>query len=219
MRVLAWDTSTPFPSVAILEDKRVLAETNLDIGLKHSSHLIPVIDELLKMTGMKLEDIDIIGATIGPGSFTGIRVGLATAKALCFALNIGFSPVISLDALALKEKESQKLIAAIDAKKGEVFMAEYRKGQRIWGPYNAPIEELWMRGPALFIGDGAFRFRELIEKNLGEGARFSERSLFIAAETGKLAFDKVTQGKVVAPDKIFPLYLRASDAEIKKWGK
>ncbi len=216
MKILAWDTSTPFPSVALLEGEELIGEINLNIGLLHSSHLLPAINVLLELTGERIEDVDLIAGTIGPGSFTGIRVGLSTAKALCFALNKPFAPVISLDALAFKEIEAKRLIAAIDAKKGEVFLGEYSKGKRTSELRAMPIEELWKKGDALFIGDGAIRFRKKIEENLGKGAVFSSRSPFISYETGVIGFKIKKEGKEVNPDSINPLYLRASDAEIKK---
>ncbi len=219
MKILAWDTSTAFPSVALLNDGELAGEINLNIGLRHSSHLLPAINELLRMTETTLEEIDVLSATIGPGSFTGIRVGLAMAKALCFSLNKPFAPVISLDALALKEESADKVIAAIDAKKGDVFIAEYSGGKRTWGPETVPIEELWKRDGGTFIGDAIIRFRTEIEKNLGSRAHISSRTLFIGAETAKIAYEIAMKGQTVGPEGIFPLYLRASDAEIKKWGK
>lgn len=219
MKILGWDTSTPYPSVALSNDEDLIGEINLNIGLRHSSHLIPAINELLRMTKTRMEEIDVIAATIGPGSFTGIRVGLATAKALCFSLDKPFSPVISLDAMALKEEKAERLIAAIDAKKGEVFIAEYSGGRRVWGPEAVPVEYLWSKGDGTFIGDAVLRFREEIEKNLKDKAVFSRRTLFIGAETAKIGYRTAIEGKIVGPEGIFPLYLRASDAEIKKWGK
>lgn len=219
MKILAWDTSTPYPSIVLSNDEDLIGEINLNIGLRHSSHLIPAIDELLKMTETRMEEIDVIAATIGPGSFTGIRVGLATAKALCFSLNRPFAPVISLDAIALKEEKAERLIAAIDAKKGEVFIAEYSYGTRVWGPEAVPVEELWNKGGGTFIGDAVLRFQSEIERKLKDKVIFSRRTLFIGSETAKIGYRIAMKGKTVGPEGIFPLYLRASDAEIKKWGK
>ena len=217
MKILAWDTSTAYPSVAVLEDGGLLGEINLNIGLFHSSHLLPTVDYLLRLLSLAKEDINLIAATIGPGSFTGIRVGLSAAKALCFSLKIPFAPVISLDALGLKEMG--KTAVGIDAKKGEVFAAVYLNGKRETQPASLSVEEFASLPVEVFIGDGALRFRELI-KSKNPGAKISRRSLFSAAEVGLLGFELWKRDQVIEdPRKIYPLYLRASDAEIKKWGK
>ncbi len=217
MKILAWDTSTPYPSVAVLEDRRLLGEVNLNVGLLHSSVLLPAVEALLDFLGLGKEDLDLVAATVGPGSFTGIRVGLSTAKALCFSLKKPFAPVVSLDALALKEEGV--VAVGIDAKKGEVYSALYRDGRRLDGPRALPVEEFVSLEAEVFIGDAALRFREKIQERR-PGARISGRSLFVAYEVGLIGYALGDEGKVIRdPRDIYPLYLRASDAEIKKWGK
>ncbi len=217
MKILAWDTSTPYPSVALLEDGELLGEVNLNIGLFHSSHLLPSVDYLLRLLSLDRKEVDLLAATIGPGSFTGIRVGLSMAKALCFSLRKPFVPVISLDALALKERG--RVAAGIDAKKGEVFAALYVDGRREGEVSAIGIEDFVSLPADVFIGDAALRFGELIKRQR-PSARISSRSLFIAHEVGKLGFKLQEEGRVIEdPARIYPLYLRASDAEIKKWGK
>lgn len=223
VKILAWDTTTEYASVVALVDGELLSELNYKSGLKHSSVLIPMINFLLESTSLDLKDFDAFSAAIGPGSFTGIRVGLATAKAFCYALKKPFIPVVSLDALAKKEEDrTEKIIAMIDAKKEEVFAAIYEKGKRILDPVNIKPDRLLERiygTESLFIGTGAIRYRELIEKTLGSKAIFSERSLFAAAEIARLAEENFKKGKILQPGEIKALYIRASDAELQKWGK
>ncbi len=217
MKILAWDTSTAFPSVAVLEDRELLGEVNLNVGLLHSSVLLPAVDSLLNFLSLRKQELELVAATVGPGSFTGIRVGLSTAKALCFSLKKPFVPVVSLDALALKE--GGKVAVGIDAKKGEVFSALYRDGERLTEPKALSVEEFVSLEADVFIGDGTLRFRKKIEEKR-PGARISRRTLFIAHETGILGYRMWEQGRIIEnPKDIFPLYLRASDAEIKKWGR
>ncbi len=217
MKILAWDTSTAFPSVAVLEDGRLLGEVNLNIGLLHSSVLLPAVDSLLNFLSLRKQELDLVAAAVGPGSFTGIRVGLSTAKALCFSLKKPFAPVVSLDALALKE--GGKVAVGIDAKKGEVFSALYEDGERLTEPQALSVEEFVSLDAEVFVGDGALRFSGKI-KEARPGARISRRTLFIAHEVGVIGYRLWRQGKIVEePRDIFPLYLRASDAEIKKWGR
>ena len=219
-RLLCWDTTTEFASVAICEEGETIAELNYRSGLKHSSVLLPMIEFLLESTGLKLDDFTAFSAAIGPGSFTGIRVGLAVAKAFCFATGKPFLPVVSLDALALKEKG--KVAAMIDAKKQEVFASLYQDGKRLKEPVNIKPREFLeeLKGEeVVFIGTGAIRYRELIRETLGEKALFSSRSLFAAAEIGALAFKAYERGESLKPDEIKPLYIRASDAELKRWQK
>jgi tRNA threonylcarbamoyladenosine biosynthesis protein TsaB len=127
MRLLAVDTTTPFGSVALVIDSRLVAETNIEASSTHSARLLRSIDGLLHAAGLEIKDIEGYAVAVGPGSFTGIRIGLSTVKALAFASGKPVAPVSALEALALKLVHPQvRLIAPlIDAKKGEVYAALY----------------------------------------------------------------------------------------------
>jgi tRNA threonylcarbamoyladenosine biosynthesis protein TsaB len=224
--ILALDTTTPFGSVALLDRSRLLAETNVESAGSHSSRLMRSIGELLRLSGKAIEEVDGFAVASGPGSFTGIRIGLSTVKALAMASAKPVAPVSTLLALAVKlEASPARLICPlIDAKKGEVFAAlvETRRNEfREIIPQGAySPDDFFSRLPAhrivSFIGTGADVFKDKILAYLKDKARFSSRSLFIAREVGMLGYDALKRGRGVSGEVLEPLYLRKSQAEEKK---
>ncbi len=184
------------------------------------------IDELLRLSGKAIGEIEGFAAASGPGSFTGIRIGLSTAKALSMASGKPVAPVSTLLALAAKlEASPAKLICPlIDAKKGEVFAALFearRTGLREIVPQGAYSPDgFFSRLPAhrivSFIGTGADAFKDKILAYLKDKARFSSRSLFIAYEVGRLGYEALKRGRGVSGEALEPLYFRKSQAEEKK---
>jgi tRNA threonylcarbamoyladenosine biosynthesis protein TsaB len=226
MRVLALDTTTGSGSVALLEDTRLLAETNAVSPTTHSSRLLRSIDYLLKGNSLEIQDIDGFAVAAGPGSFTGIRIGLSTVKAFAFASRKPVAPVSSLAALAVKllETRGRLFCPMIDAKKEEVFAALFEQHGRnlreiikegAYGP-----DSLLARLPAHrvihFIGTGVESYKEKILDYLGDKARLSSRSLFIGFEVGLIGREILRKGKGVSAEALEPLYYRKSQAEGKK---
>ncbi len=226
MLILALDTTTPFGSVALLDRSRLLAEMNIESAGSHSSRLMRSIDELLRLSGHAIGEVDGFAVASGPGSFTGIRIGLSTVKALAMASARPVAPVSTLLALALKlEASPSKLICPlIDAKKGEVFAAMFETRRKEFreiisqGAYFP--DGFFSRLPAhrivAFIGTGADVFKDKILAYLKDKARFSSRSLFIAHEVGRLGYEALKRGRGVSGEAIEPLYFRKSQAEEKK---
>ncbi len=226
MLILALDTTTPFGSVALLEGSKLLAEMNIESAGSHSSRLLRSIDELLCLSSKTIGEVEGFAVASGPGSFTGIRIGLSTVKALAMASAKPVAPVSTLLALALKlEASPGKLICPlIDAKKGEVFAALFetrRNGLHEIVPQGAYTPDgFFSRLPAhrivSFIGTGAEVFKDRILAYLKDKARFSSRSLFIAHEVGTLGFEALKRGRGVSGEALEPLYFRKSQAEEKK---
>ncbi len=226
MRILALDTTTHSESVVLFEGPKLIAEINTEVTTTHSSRLLRAIDELLKLARIDIQAVEGYAVAAGPGSFTGIRIGLSTVKALAFASGKRIAPVSSLRALALKiaEVQTRLLCPLLDAKKGEIFAAlfEGKRHQLVevisQGAY-AP-DSFFSLLPAHrvvhFIGNGVPVFREKILAYLRDKARFSDRSLFIGREVGILGQEMLKNGRGVTAEELAPLYFRKSQAEEKK---
>ena len=226
MRILAVDTTTGSGSVALLDDRRLLAEINAESGLTHSAHLLRSVDFLLKKSGLQIQDIDGFAVAAGPGSFTGIRIGLSTVKAFAFASKRPVAPVSTLAALALKlgETQGRLLCPFVDAKKGEVYAALFERRAKdfkeviragAYGP-DAFLSRLPAHRVIHFIGNGVDVYRDKVLAYLKDNARLSARSLFIGHEVGLLGYDMLKRGKGLSGEAIVPIYYRKSQAEDKK---
>lgn len=225
MRILAVDTTTSSGSAALLEDRRLVGEIDGESGTTHSARLLGAVDHLLRSEGLAITDVDAFAVAAGPGSFTGIRIGLSTIKALSFASKKPVVPVSSLRALALKLAlgGASLVCPVLDAKKGEVYAAlfESTAGRLIelipQGAYDPA--DLFSRLPAgkaiAFIGAGSVVYRDRIPARVLETAAFPARTLFIAHEIGLLGLEGLGEGKGVPADGVEPLYFRRSQAEEK----
>ena len=225
MRILAVDTTTSSGSAALLEDRRLVGEIDGESGTTHSARLLGAVDHLLRSEGLAITDVDAFAVAAGPGSFTGIRIGLSTIKALSFASKKPVVPVSSLRALALKLAlgGASLVCPVLDAKKGEVYAAlfESAAGRLIelipQGAYDPA--DLFSRLPAgkavAFIGAGSAVYRDRIPARVLETAAFPARTLFIAHEIGLLGQEGLGEGKGVPADGVEPLYFRRSQAEEK----
>jgi tRNA threonylcarbamoyladenosine biosynthesis protein TsaB len=225
MLILAVDTTTPSGAVAILDETRLMAEIAVESTSTHSSRLLASIDLLLGALRLGITDIGGFAVAPGPGSFTGIRIGLSTVKSFAFASGKPVAPVSSLLALAWKLRDSQnKLVCPmLDAKKGEIYAALYEvEGGRMkeglaQGAYSPGdfLSRLPAHRNILFIGNGAELYRPKIQAHLKDKARFSSRSGFIAYEVGRLGGELFKAKKSVSSDRLEPLYFRISQAEEK----
>ncbi len=226
MRILALDTTTRFGSVALLEGIRLLAEIDAESPTTHSSRLLRSVDFLLKRNSLAIHDIDGLAVAAGPGSFTGIRIGLSTIKAFAFASRKPVAAVSSLAALAMKLRETQGRLFCpmIDAKKGEVYAALLeQRGRNLktlieegaYGP-DALLARLPTHRVIHFIGTGVEVCRDKILAYFKDKARLSARSLFIGFEVGLIGHDLLRKGKGVSAEALEPLYYRKSQAEEKK---
>jgi tRNA threonylcarbamoyladenosine biosynthesis protein TsaB len=226
MLILALDTTTDSSSVALLEKTKLLGEINAKTSGSHSVRLLPSVDYLLRASSLKIEDMAGFAAAAGPGSFTGIRIGLSTIKAFAFASGKQVAPVSALTALAMKLKDSPgRLISpVIDAKKGEIYTALFESsGNELkeiipQGAYTP--DQFFSLLPAhriiYFIGNGVEVYKEKIQAYLKDKVRFSSRSLFIAYEVGILGYEILKTGRGVSGEGLLPVYFRKSQAEEKR---
>ncbi len=179
MTILVLDTSGPVCGVAVLEGEKVLSEYTAQNRNTHSANLMPMAEAALEAAGKTIGEMDAVAAVTGPGSFTGVRIGVATAKGLAQGAGIPCIPVDALEALSLSAGGFTGVICPIqDARAGQVYGAAFRDGERL--TENAPmkLEEFLAQvqplGEAfLFLGDGVPVHREKIREILGERAVFA----------------------------------------------
>ena len=226
MNLLAVDTSGLGCSVAVTTEDRLLAELNLRNNETNSKHLMSIIESLLRIAGMKLSELDAFVVSRGPGSFTGLRIGLSTVKGLALSLGKPLVGVSSLDALAqgAVHMGQKNICAMIDARKDEVFTALYTAD----GPLLRKISEERLVGLAdlardideetLFVGSGAERYRDLIRERAGQLAVFQDDSFnHVRAEmVASLGFKEMARSATLDLSDISASYIRKSDAEIHR---
>lgn len=217
MRVLAMDTSTNRLSVALMNDGTTLCEINLEVKAGHAGILLAVIDEVLGKASVPRSGIDLIAVGTGPGSFTGIRIGIATAKGLAAALDIPLAGIPTLDAVARGAAPCPMGMAAVlDAKKGEVFFALYDpEANLLGGPVNIPPEGAadFVRSETVFAGNACAVYRDAFRDALGGNYREAPEHLWYprASVIGSMALDRATWRR---SGEVLPLYVRESDAVI-----
>jgi len=226
MLILAVDTTTPSGSVALLRDRDVLGEFDLESPSTHSARLLRSVDLILQANNLEIQAVDAYAVAAGPGSFTGIRIGVTAVKSLAFASGKMVAPVSTLEALASKIAAPPVRLACpiLDAKRGEIYAAlfEVRSGRLVeaipQGAYDP--DAFFARLPAhrvtSFVGNGLALYREKLLTYVRDKARFPRRSPFIAAEVGRLGHRLLIEGKGVAARDLEPIYFRKSQAEEKK---
>lgn len=219
MLILGTDTSSKAAVGALMEDGEIICEYTLNINNTHSEKFLPLIEQMLKSTGYTYDDIDIFASGLGPGSFTGIRIGVATIKGLCGALGKKAVGVSSLEALAYNACGfSEIIVPTVFARADEVFCAVYESDMKeIMAPSVMTIEELLefcADKKALFLGDGAEKFASLIKEKSDEFT-VAEQNMSIMRGSGvcAVALKKAEKGEFTDYDKLVPVYLRQSQAE------
>lgn len=224
MLILGIETATQQVSVSIGGHEGVIGTFEVSRGRRHAETLVPAIEFLCRQTDIDVAEFGAIAVDIGPGLFTGMRVGLAAGKAMAQALRIPMIGISSLDLLAFPLRHADRTIAAvIDARKGEVFYAFYKPVpggvQRVSDPRVGRVDDLvadlMARGQTVVcVGDGALRYRDEIDGDLR--CDFAEQFLShpSSAPLVQLAHAKALREDWVNPWEIQPLYLRAPDAQI-----
>ena len=217
MKILAIDTSSAICSTALLEDDRKLDEKKLDNGMTHSENLMPLIDKLLKENAVDLKDIDLFACSIGPGSFTGIRIGISTIKPFAEVLNKPIASVTSLETLAANVEKGDVIVTLIDARNNQVYAGIFDNNYNKLEEYmaddiNSVIEIIKKYKNIVFVGNGSVLHEELLQKNFLD-ASFMSNNKQSAINVGKIAYKKYIGNDVYNADTIFPLYLRKSQAE------
>lgn len=225
MNILSIDTSGVTASVAVLQAETVQAEIFLNLGRNHSEILLPSIDHLLRLTGIELKAIDIFACTVGPGSFTGIRIGVSTVKGLALAVDRPIVGLSALDVLAMNATGFQlQICPMIDARREQVYAGLYADNGSE-SLVNIIPERLVkaddflasITGDTVFIGTGAVKYEDMIRRRLAGRAYFVVEHLHQvhASAVGALAGRKALSGEMTDAVKLIPLYLRRSEAEEK----
>ena len=222
MRILALETSTLAGSAALLEGGRIVGESLLDVALTHSERLMAMVDRLIQDSGWRAADLEALAVSTGPGSFTGLRVGIATAKGLALALGVPVAPVPTLDALAWNLPFADALVCPLlDARKGEVYLALYRwREDRVercseYLALSPRAVAARLTSPAIVLGDGVAACLPFLS-DLGAGLRVApvSHSMPRATIVGQLGCAMLESGQAVTADALAPLYLRPSEAEL-----
>ncbi len=221
MNVLGIDTSTSATSVCVLRSDGQAFEFGPTSGVSprapgHSRELLPAVAEQMAAAVLELPQLDSVAVAVGPGGYTGLRIGIATARALAQAHSLPLRPVGTL-AAAAAGLDAPLALPLLDARRGEVFAALYAGEDELWEPFAAPAEEVVrrlgareLRGrPApLAAGDGAVRFREVVEAAADVPADDSPLHAVKALHVCRLA----AGAPAMSPEAVLPAYLRAPDA-------
>jgi len=225
MKLLALETSTLMGSIALVSDGKLISEYQTGIMQTYSELLLPLIDQVLRASGVTIEEIDTFAVAQGPGSFTALRIGMSVIMGLALARHKQVVPVPSLDGLAYNVCCSRHLMCPLlDARKGEVYGALYKGSadtmlQRLT-PYMVTrpdklIEDI--TETVVFLGDGTTLYKDLLVDKLQEKALFAPLHLSHprASAIAALALQKMSGHVSSATENIAPLYVRHPDAEAK----
>lgn len=224
MLILGIESATGQVGCAIGGHEGVLASAHSGRGRRHAESLAPQIEFVLGQARVSIDEISVVAVDIGPGLFTGLRVGISTAMATAYGLSVPMIGVSSLDLLAFPVRYTRRLIVAtIDARRGEVFTAWYRQVpggvQQVQAPQVVTPDELHAQlqeasTECLLVGDGAVRYRDMFDgitkiEIADEGHAYPSASSLVA-----LAHPRALREDFVQPAEIKPLYLRRPDAEV-----
>jgi tRNA threonylcarbamoyladenosine biosynthesis protein TsaB len=218
MRVLAVETSTLAGGAALLDGELVVGEYVLDVSATHSERLMGAVDRLLTDAGWTVHNLEGLAVSVGPGSFTGLRIGLSTVKGLALALGIPIVAVPTLDAMAaLLPFAALPVCPVLDARKREVYASLYRWDgagmHRVWDYLALAPAELARRldEPVILLGDAADQIDSLYARQIRPPRRGPS-----PAAVGALGHARLSIGDTVAPADLLPIYLRPSEAELKR---
>ncbi|HEY2961124.1 MAG TPA: tRNA (adenosine(37)-N6)-threonylcarbamoyltransferase complex dimerization subunit type 1 TsaB [Pyrinomonadaceae bacterium] len=223
--ILAVETATLAGSIAIARGGEIIGSCNGDPAISHSNTLLADLDKLLAESQIKLPDIDLFAVAVGPGSFTGLRIGIATVKALAATLDCPCAAIPTLHTVALAGGASEASVALLPAGRGEVFAqlfsvvndgavtsldeASHIAPKKMFDKYGSLESVLW-------CGEGAIAQRELIESSgAGKHWRIAPQTRNLARYVAALALRRLRDEELVAPDALQAIYVRPSDAELK----
>ena len=224
MKVLAIETSTMLGGVALADDQGLIAEIRLNVKSTHSERMMTAVDHVLRQSDTALDEIDVIAVAAGPGSFTGLRIGLSSAKGLCFASGRPLVLVPTLEAFAWNfPYAAYPVCLMLDARKGEVYAAIFR-----WqhGGFVPVVSEKSLRpedvlsgidGPVVLAGEGVRIYHERIVAAIGSRALIAPHGKMVPmpSNIAMLGIRKALSGEFSDPALAEPLYIRKSEAEVK----
>lgn len=221
MKILSLDSSSVTASVAITENNKIISEKLINNGLTHSQTLMPLVEEALKESDTSMKDIDLFAVTNGPGSFTGVRIGISAVKGMADALNKPCFAVSTLEAIAEPLKKEDVIACAVmDARCNQVYTALFNMGNRLCEDKAVLIDELGDEltkydKKIVFIGDGSVLCYEKLHEIIQNCEIADENIRYVhGSSVGFLAEDKVNNGeKSIESAKLLPFYLRLPQAE------
>jgi tRNA threonylcarbamoyladenosine biosynthesis protein TsaB len=227
MYILGIETSTNTGSVAIVSEDGVIAQYSLNIEVMHSERLMSTVDRVLKDTGLTIAEMDGYAVAIGPGSFTGLRIGLAAVKGLALVTGKPVAAVPTLKALAWNlPYAANPVCAMLDARKNEVYAATYRfEGTTLVHVMAEAVLSLSLLAErisekTIFTGEASRLFHKEIVATFGDRALFAPRSATLpsAAGVAEIGLDMIKSGKQSDLDSVTPMYIRRPEAEVM-WEK
>ncbi len=224
--VLALEAATVALSVALLRGKDLVEEVSAPAG-PAAKTLLPAVDCLLNRAGVALGELEAFAISIGPGSFTSLRVGIATVKGLAFESDLPIAPVSTLAALALAAGPTDRLVVPmLDARRGEIYAAAYagaspREVVLPEGVYTPEALCSRIRPPCVLVGEGATLCGEAIVAALGDGVAVLRppEGNARARHVGALGVEQLARGSWVSAEQLVPHYLRRAEAEVKRLGE
>lgn len=222
--LLCVDSSGTTLAVSVMKNEEVLSSFNENTGMTHSATLMPKIIEMLKTANVSLEDVDYFACANGPGSFTGLRIGVSAMKALCNVTKKDMVEVSTLDGLAKNIENFDGLVCPIiDARRKEVYTAIYNKNEKILNDCSISLDELFEilkkeNKPVMFSGDGVISYRDYIKENMGDLCFFpkEENLLQNAVSVGKVALSKIENNETTDYRNFKVSYLKPSQPEMQK---
>ena len=223
MKLLGVEASLKSLSVCIIEDEDLLSEITLNTGETHSKNLLKIIDESLNKAGLSIKDIDGFAVTLGPGSFTGLRIGLSAVKGLASVTKKPVAGISSLDALAYQAGFPNMICALLDARKNEVYCSIYRRidnkkirisDESVSAPEQAISE---INEPCMFIGSGALLYKDLIIQKVGGLSLFPPLpdNIIRASSVAYLGLEMFLKNQASPAESIVPHYIRKPDIKPK----
>lgn len=231
MKILAVETATSWLSVALLDDRQVVARWDEEAAGAHARRLVPAIDRLLAQSGLALSKLDGLAVSIGPGSFTGVRVGLATMLGFRLVTGLPLAAVPTLEAMAWNLQETGRpLCPLLKARAGEVYWALYRWTnagalQQLTEERVGPLEQVAgaLAGPTTMLGEGWHAYGDELRRLLGsrrDDAREAPRAAMAASavSVGLAGLERLARGDV-APVGLAPRYVQRAEAELKWEGR
>lgn len=219
MKILAMDTSSVNATVAIADENRVWAEYTISNDRAHSQIIMPMLDEMMRHASLGMSDIDAYAVAIGPGSFTGLRIGMSVMKTLAQTMSKPFIGVSSLDSLAASFCESESYICPIiDARRNEVYNSLYFKNKKITDDRVVDLDVLLSElqdKKVIFAGDGAIKYKDKIKSFNNSEWYISPLNLMMqkASSVARIAIERAVNNDYDNLYDISPIYLRLSQAE------
>lgn len=225
MILMCLDTSGPSAGLALVRDGGLIYEATLVNRLTHSVNLMPMAEEALRASGLKMKDIDLLSAVVGPGSFTGVRIAVAAVQAMAQGVGRLCLPVNALEALARGLYTDDRVACPIrDARAGQVYGAAFRAKKRLMEDaalklpeYLESIESFGDR--FVFVGDGVDAYRERIGEVLGDRAGFAPAHLNLLKAGAAAMIAWQDREAALPPQELLPLYLRRPQAEREREAK